>query len=91
MQAIELVVLEEERDLAAWKAEVCAETYFAAPAAPPPPSMGMVQVNVGGGRQPGPPPPPGGGGVRAPVIPSRVMITNGAQKKGFFGGLMGRG
>ena len=77
-QAVGLVVVEEERALAQWKAEVTADTYFAAPAARPP-----VAPPPGRGAPPalhGPP----GVAPRGPVVPTRMMITGGPPSKGGF-------
>ena len=84
-QAVDLVVVEEERALAQWMAEVTADTYFAAPAPRPPAARGpppALPAPQGapppGAPPPGAPPP----GRRGPNVPTRMAITGG----GFMGG-----
>ena len=77
-QAIDLVVVEEERALAQWMVEVTADTYFAAPAVRPP---------AGRGPPPALPAPRGAPPPRGPVVPSRMQITGGGGfMRGMFGG-----
>ena len=81
-QAVDLVVVEEERALAQWMAEVTADTYFAAPAARPPPARGPPPALP---APQGAPPPP----RRGPVVPTRMAITGGGGggfMRGMFGG-----
>ena len=76
-QAVDLVVVEEERALAQWVAEVTTDTYFAAPAVRPPPARGPPPAL----------PAPRGAPPRGPVVPSRMQITGGGGfMRGMFGG-----
>ena len=74
------MVVEEERALAQWKAEVTADTYFAAPAVRPPAGQGPPPAL----------PAPRGAAPRGPIVPTRMMIAGGgAPKGGFMRGMFG--